>query len=57
VPSDKPFLSFIVDLDLIKRLDDFRYKNRFESRAAAIKWLLNWALNQKPKVQKGIDDN
>ncbi len=33
---------------LLKRLDDFRFKNRFESRSDAIKWLLDWALSQKP---------
>jgi hypothetical protein len=46
--SDKPFLSFLVEPELLKKLDDFRFKNRFESRAAAIKWLLDWALSQKP---------
>jgi hypothetical protein len=51
--SDKPFLSFVVDADLLKRLDDFRFKNRFDSRAGAIKWLLAWALDQKPAVPKG----
>lgn len=50
--SDKPFLSFLLDDALLKRLDDFRFKNRFESRAAAIKWLLTWALDQKPAVPK-----
>jgi hypothetical protein len=49
MPSDKPFLSFVIDPELLKRVDDFRFKNRFESRAAAIKWLLEWALDQKPK--------
>lgn len=48
-PSEKPFLHFVIDEDLLKRVDDFRFKNRFESRAAAIKWLLGWALDQKPK--------
>jgi hypothetical protein len=52
MPGDKPFLSFLVDADLLKRLDDFRFKHRFDSRAAAIKWLLDWALSQKP-VPKG----
>jgi hypothetical protein len=50
MPSDKPLLNFVIDPELLKRLDDFRFKNRFESRAAAIKWLLDWALNQKPKA-------
>jgi len=46
--SDKPLLNFIVDANLLKRLDDFRFKHRFESRAWAIKWLLGWALDKKP---------
>jgi hypothetical protein len=50
--SEKPFLSFVVESELLKRLDDFRFKNRFESRAAAIKWLLNLALDQKPAVKR-----
>jgi hypothetical protein len=49
--SDKPFLHFVLDSDLLKRVDDFRFKYRFTSRAAAIKWLLEWALDQKPKPQ------
>ena len=51
--SEKPFLSFVIDPDLLKRIDDFRFKNRFATRAAAIKWLLDWALDQKPVVPKG----
>jgi len=47
--SDKPLLNFVVEPELLKRLDDYRFKNRFESRAAAIKWLLEWALKQNPK--------
>jgi hypothetical protein len=46
--SEKPFLSFVVEPEFLKRIDDFRFKHRFESRAAAIKWLLDWALSQKP---------
>jgi len=49
MPSDKPLLNFIIEPDLLKRIDDFRFKHRFESRAAAVKWLLEWALNQKPE--------
>jgi hypothetical protein len=46
--SDKPFLSFVIEPGLLKRIDDYRFKHRFESRAAAIKWLLDWALSQRP---------
>lgn len=50
MPSEKPYLSFVVDPELLQRLDDFRFKNRFGSRAEAIKWLLAFALDQKPKA-------
>jgi hypothetical protein len=49
MPSDRPFLHFVIEPELLKRVDDFRFKNRFDSRAAAINWLLKWALDQKPK--------
>jgi hypothetical protein len=52
--SDKPYLNFVIEPRLLNRVDDFRYKHRFPTRAAAIKWLLAWALDQKPvpKVEK-----
>jgi hypothetical protein len=50
--SEKPLLNFLIEPELLKRVDDFRFKNRFESRAAAIKWLLAWGLDQKPAVPK-----
>jgi hypothetical protein len=46
--TDKPILNFIIEPELLKRVDDFRFKHRFGSRAAAVKWLLDWALGQKP---------
>jgi hypothetical protein len=51
--TDKPLLNFVIEPDLLKRVDDFRFKQRFPTRAAAIKWLLNWALSQKPIPAKG----
>lgn len=51
--ADKPLLNFLIEPELLKRLDDFRFKHRFDSRAAAIKWLLAWALDQKPAPPKG----
>jgi len=50
--TDKPLLNFYVDPAFLKRVDDFRFKHRFPSRAAAIKWLLDWAMDQKPAVPK-----
>lgn len=46
MPSDKPILNFVIDPALLERLDEWRYRNRFPTRAAAIKWLLIWALDQ-----------
>ena len=51
MPINKSLLNFIVDDSLLKRIEDFRFKNRFPTRAAAIKWLLDWALKQKPSVR------
>jgi hypothetical protein len=42
----------LFEAELTKRIDDFRYKQRFPTRAAAIKWLLEWALQQKPVREK-----
>lgn len=51
MPTNKILLNFIVDNSLLQRIEDFRFKNRFPTRAAAIKWLLNWALKQKPSMR------
>lgn len=48
MPSQKPFLNFVIDPELLERIDAFRFENRFASRAAAIKWLLQWALDHCP---------
>ena len=34
--SLKPMLTFVIESELLIRLDDFRFKHRFVSRAAAI---------------------
>jgi hypothetical protein len=49
--SKKPLVNFVIDETLLQAIDDFRFKWRFDSRAAAIKWLLHWALKQKPKPE------
>ena len=46
--TDKLLLNFYVEPEMLKRIDDFHHKHRFKNRAAAIKWLLDWALKQKP---------
>ena len=49
MPDKKPFLSFVIDSKLLARIDEFRFQWRFQSRADAIRWLLDWALQRKPK--------
>ena len=49
MPSEKPFLSFIISEELLKEIDNFRFANHFQSRAAAVKWLLEWGLENNPK--------
>ena len=36
----------------LDRLDDLRFKYRFESRSEVIRWLLDFALSQNPKPKK-----
>jgi len=46
---DSRLLNFVVSEELLARIDDFRFQWRFQSRAAAIKWLLDWAIRQAPE--------
>jgi metal-responsive CopG/Arc/MetJ family transcriptional regulator len=46
----KQYVNLLFDDALMKRIDDFRFKNRFPSRTEAVRWLLSWALRQKPTV-------
>jgi hypothetical protein len=49
--DEKQMIHMRMDQSILKRLDDFRFKHRFESRSDAARWLLNWALDQKPKPE------
>ncbi len=37
---------------LAKELEDFRFEHRFFNRSETVRWLLQWALRQKPKPPK-----
>ena len=39
-------------LFITRRIDDFRFRWRFGSRADAIRWLLAWALDRGPSRDK-----
>ena len=51
--EEKQFVNISFDLALLKRIEDFRFKNRFENRTDAIRWLLKAALDAKlaPKAE------
>jgi len=52
MPTNKNILNFAVDKELMKRLDDFRFDNRINTRSEAIRRLLDEALKiyeKKPK--------
>lgn len=45
----KSFINIQFDEELLQQIDDFRFKFRFTSRTEAIRWLIRFALEQKPK--------
>ena len=49
MPSKKPKLLLIVDNDLIRRIDDFRFENRIHSRSEAIRQLIKESLKRYEK--------
>jgi metal-responsive CopG/Arc/MetJ family transcriptional regulator len=52
MPTKKDILNFAVDQELMKRLDDFRFENRINTRSEAIRRLLDEALKKYKKKDK-----
>ena len=55
MPTEKPKAIFVLNEDLLKRLDDFRFNNRINSKSEAIRLLLDEALKKyesKPQPKK-----
>lgn len=44
MPTKKPRYTVIVDEEMLKRIDDFRFENRFPSRSAATLELIRMGL-------------
>jgi metal-responsive CopG/Arc/MetJ family transcriptional regulator len=44
MPSDKPQILFVMEKELLKRIDDFRFENRINSRSAAVRQLIEAGL-------------
>ena len=47
--SQKPFLHFVIDPGLLKRIDDFRFRRRFPTRSQAIITLIEAGLKVSPE--------
>lgn len=56
MPSKKPTIIFVMDPEELADVDDYRFQHRFSSRAAAIKWLLRWAVKQNPDPKQVDED-
>ena len=52
MPTEKPKIIFVADDDLLKRLDDFRFDNRINSRSEAIRRLIDESLKKYEKKSK-----
>jgi metal-responsive CopG/Arc/MetJ family transcriptional regulator len=53
MPTKKPQILLTVDEDLLKEIEDFRYKNRIPSRSEAMRQLIREALKKyKKRKQK-----
>ena len=52
MPTEKPRLTIVVDDELLKKIDDFRFENRYPSRSAATKELIQLGMDALKKKQK-----
>jgi len=52
MPTKKPILNFAADKKLLKRINDFRFENRIETRSEAIRLLVEQGLKNWEKKDK-----
>lgn len=57
MPTEKPRYTVIVDEELLKRIDDFRFENRYASRSAATLELIRLGMEALEKRQKESESN
>jgi len=50
--TDKPKVLLILDEDLLKRIDDYRYENRIPARTEAIRRLIIKSLDQYDGIKR-----
>ena len=52
MPTEKPRYTVIVDQELLRRIDDFRFENRYPSRSAATLELIRRGPEQLEKEKE-----
>ena len=52
MPTEKPRFTVIVDEELLKKIDDFRFENRYPSRSAATLELIRRGIESLKKKQE-----
>ena len=57
MPTEKPRFTVIVDEELLKEIDDFRFENRYPSRSAATIDLIRRGIEQLQKDQEKVHSN
>ncbi|WP_139198478.1 ribbon-helix-helix protein, CopG family [Syntrophus gentianae] len=50
--TDKPKIIFVIEEDLLKRVDDYRFENRINSRSEAIRRLIEEGLKTDKTERK-----
>ena len=56
MPTEKPRYTVIVDEELLKKIDDFRFENRFPSRSAATLELIRLGMESFKKTGPKNED-
>ena len=57
MPTQKPRYTVIVDEELLKEIDDFRFENRYASSSAATLELIRIGIEQLKKEKEASSSN
>ena len=57
MPTDKPRYTITLDEEMLKKIDDFRFENRFPNRTQATLELIRLGLEVLEKQQESLSSN
>ena len=55
MPTKKPIISVVLDEEMLKRVDDYRFDNRISSRSKALNELIKKGIVALDEDEKGDD--